>query len=98
MLSRTELWIPCPFQAWEPIKKSQMRIGKFTFCPKCNAMGKVKEIFFGIPCEDHDLDRYVLVGSCVEDYDPEIQCTVCEWLGVKEEVRFAKGKSSNDFL
>ncbi len=75
------------------IEKSQIRIGKFTFCPKCNEMGKLKEILYGMPSEDYNQDKYVLGGCCIEENDPEIQCTVCEWVGMKEEVRFTKRKS-----
>jgi hypothetical protein len=75
------------------IEKSQIRIGKFTFCPKCNAMGKVKEILYGMPSEDYNQDKYVLGGCCIEENDPEIQCTECDWVGMMEEVRFTKRKA-----
>lgn len=72
------------------IKKSKVRIGKFTFCPKCNEMGKVKEILYGMPLSDYNQEKYVLGGCCITDNDPEIQCTACEWVGMLEEVRFTK--------
>jgi hypothetical protein len=75
------------------IEKSQIRIGKFTFCPKCNEMGKVKEILYGMPSEDYNQNKYVLGGCCVEENDPEIQCTECDWVGMMEEVRFTKRKA-----
>jgi len=75
------------------IGKSQIRIGKFTFCPKCNEMGKVKEILYGMPSEDFNQDKYVLGGCCITDNDPEIQCTACGWVGMMEEVRFTKRKA-----
>ena len=78
----------------ELIKKSKIRIGKFTFCPKCNEKGKVKEILYGMPSEDYNEDKYVLGGCCITDNDPEIQCTACDWNGMAEEVRFTKRKSS----
>ena len=74
----------------ELIEKSTIRIGKFTFCPKCNAMGKVKEILYGMPSEDYNQEKYVLGGCCITDDDPEIQCTNCDWTGMKESVRFTK--------
>lgn len=75
------------------IEKSQIRIGKFTFCPKCNEMGKVKEILYGMPSEDYNQNKYVLGGCCIEENDPEIQCTECDWVGMMEEVRFTKRKA-----
>lgn len=75
------------------IEKSQIRIGKFTFCLNCNEMGNVREILYGMPSEDYDQDKYVLGGCCIEDNDPEIQCTTCQWVGMKEEVRFTKRKA-----
>ena len=75
------------------IVKSQIRIGKFTFCPKCNEMGKIKEILYGMPSEDYSQDKYVLGGCCIEENDPEIQCTACDWVGMMEEVRFTKRKA-----
>ncbi len=78
----------------EPMEKSTIRIGKFTFCPKCNQMGKVKEILYGMPSEDYNQDKYVLGGCCIEDNDPEIQCIACEWVGTKEDVRFTKKKAN----
>ncbi len=77
----------------ELIEKSQIRFGKFTFCPKCNEMGKVKEILYGMPSEDYNQDKYVLGGCCIEENDPEIKCTGCDWVGMMEEVRFTKRKA-----
>ena len=77
----------------KPIKKSKIRIGKFTFCPKCNEMGKVKEILYGMPLSDYNQEKYVLGGCCITDNDPEIQCTACGWVGMMEEVRFTKRKA-----
>ena len=77
----------------KPIKKSRIRIGKFTFCPKCNEMGKVKEILYGMPLSDYNQKKYVLGGCCITDNDPEIQCTECDWVGMMEEVRFTKRKA-----
>ena len=77
----------------KPIKKSKIRIGKFTFCPKCNEMGKVKEILYGMPLSDYNQEKYVLGGCCITDNDPEIQCTACDWAGMTEEVRFTKRKA-----
>ena len=78
------------------IEKSQIRIDRFTFCPKCNEMGKVKEILYGMPSEDYDQEKYVLGGCCVdsEGKDPEISCTNCDWSGQLEEVRFTRTKIS----
>ena len=76
----------------ELIEKSTVRIGKFTFCPKCNEMGKIKEILYGMPSEDYNQTKYVLGGCCITDNDPEIQCTNCDWTGMKESVRFTKKK------
>ena len=76
----------------ELIEKSTVRIGKFTFCPKCNEMGKIKEILYGMPSEDYNQTKYVLGGCCITDNDPEIQCTNCDWTGMKESVRFTKRK------
>lgn len=76
----------------ELIEKSTIRIGKFTFCPKCNEMGKIKEILYGMPFEDYNQTKYVLGGCCITDNDPEIQCTNCDWTGMKESVRFTKRK------
>ena len=77
----------------KPIKKSRIRIGKFTFCPKCNEMGKVKEILYGMPLSDYNQKKYVLGGCCITDNDAEIQCTACDWVGMLEEVRFTKRKA-----
>ena len=78
------------------IEKSQIWIGRFTFCPKCNEMGKVKEILYGMPSEDYDQEKYVLGGCRVdsEGKDPEISCTNCDWSGQLEEVRFIRRKIS----
>lgn len=77
----------------ELIEKSTIRIGKFTFCPKCNEMGKIKEVLYGMPSEDYNQEKFVLGGCCISDNDPEIQCTNCDWFGMKEDVRFTKRKS-----
>lgn len=77
----------------EIMEKSTIRIGKFTFCPKCSEMGKIKEILYGMPSEDYNQTKYVLGGCCVSDNDPEIQCTNCDWVGMVEDVRFTKRKS-----
>ena len=76
----------------KPIKKSKIRIGKFTFCPKCSEMGKVNEILYGMPLRDYNQEKYVLGGCCITDNDPEIQSTACDWIGMLEEVRFTKRK------
>lgn len=76
-----------------PIEKSTISIGRFTFCPKCNEMGKIKEILYGMPSEDYNQEKFVLGGCCITDNDPEIQCTSCDWSGTKEDVRFTKRKS-----
>jgi hypothetical protein len=76
----------------ELIEKSTVRIGKFTFCPKCNEMGKIKEILYGMPSEDYNQTKYVLGGCCITDNEPEIQCTNCDWTGMKESFRFTKRK------
>lgn len=77
----------------KPIEKSTISIGRFTFCPKCNEMGKVKEVLYGMPSEDYHQEKFVLGGCCISDNDPEIQCTNCDWSGMKEDVRFTKRKS-----
>lgn len=75
------------------IEKSTISIGRFTFCPKCNEMGKIKEVLYGMPSEDYNQEKFVLGGCCISDNDPEIQCTNCDWCGMKEDVRFTKRKS-----
>lgn len=77
----------------KPIEKSTIIIGRFTFCPKCNEMGKIKEVLYGMPSEDYNQEKFVLGGCCISDDDPEIQCTNCDWSGMKEDVRFTKRKS-----
>lgn len=81
-------------QRGDIIEKSPIRIGKFTICPKCNEIGKVKEILYGMPSEDYNQEKYVLGGCCLSDGDPEIQCTNCDWTGMKESVRFTKRKQT----
>lgn len=76
----------------KPIEKSTISIGRFTFCPKCNEMGKIKEVLYGMPSEDYNQEKFVLGGCCISDNDPEIQCTNCDWTGMKESVRFTKRK------
>lgn len=41
------------------IKKSPIRIGRFTFCPGCGAQGRIKRVLYGLPEEDFDKDKYV---------------------------------------
>ena len=36
------------------IHKSPIRIGRFTFCPKCGEPGNIKEILYGLPTGDYD--------------------------------------------
>ena len=79
------------------IRKSPIRIGRFTFCPKCGEPGHIKEILYGLPTEDYDQEKYVLGGCCVdtEGRDPEISCTNCDWSGQLEDVRFTRRKNEN---
>lgn len=72
------------------MQKSSIRIGKFTFCPKCNAKGEIREILYGLPAGDYNEEKFVLGGCDISDDNPEIKCLGCGWLGAKEEVRFAK--------
>ena len=76
------------------MQKSPIRIGKFTFCPKCNAKGEIREILYGLPAGDYNEEKFVLGGCDISDDNPEIKCVGCEWLGSKEEVRFSKKRDA----
>lgn len=74
----------------EKIRKSVIRLGKYTICPKCNEMGSIKTFQYGKPRIPIDLDKYVLAGRYVKVGDPQILCTACDWTGLREDVRFTK--------
>ena len=74
--------------------KSPIRIDKFTFCPKCNAKGDIREILYGLPAGDYNEEKFVLGGCDISDDNPEIKCVGCGWLGSKEEVRFSKKRDA----
>lgn len=78
------------------IKKSSILLDRFIFCPSCNQPGHVKEIPYGLPMDNYDEDKYVLVGCCVhpEGKDLEIRCTNCDWSGQLKDVRFTRRKRS----
>ena len=75
------------------VRRTPIRIGKFTICPKCNEMGSMKTFQYGKPRVPIDLDKYVLVGRYIKLDDPQILCTACNWTGQREDVRFIKKKS-----
>lgn len=74
----------------ERIRKSPIRLGKFTVCPKCNEMGTMKTFQYGKPRGPIDLDKFVLAGRYIKLGDPQILCTSCSWTGLREDVRFTK--------
>jgi hypothetical protein len=74
----------------ERIRKTPVRLGKFTICPKCDEMGAIKTFQYGKPRVQIDLDKYVLVGRYIKLGDPQILCTACDWTGLREDVRFTK--------
>ena len=76
----------------ERIRKTPVRLGKFTICPKCNEMGTMKTFQYGKPRVPIDLDKYVLAGRYIKLGDPQILCTACDWTGLREDVRFTKKK------
>ena len=76
----------------ERVRRTPVRLGKFTICPKCNAMGSIKTFQYGKPRVPIDLDKYVLAGRYIKLGDPQILCTACDWTGLREDVRFTKKK------
>jgi hypothetical protein len=72
------------------IRKRAIRIGRSSICPKCNCVGHIREILYGMPAEDYDRERFVIGGCISEESAPEIQCTSCDWNGSKEDLRFIK--------
>jgi len=76
----------------ERVRRTPIRLGKFTICPKCNEMGSVKTFYYGKPRVPIDLDKYVLAGRYIKLGDPQILCTACDWTGLREDVRFTKKK------
>ena len=78
----------------EKIRKSVIRLGKYTLCPKCNEMGSIKTFQYGKPRGPIDLDKYVLAGRYIKLGDPQILCTACDWTGLREDVRFTKKRQA----
>ena len=74
------------------VRKSPVKIWKFTVCPKCNEMGSIKTFQYGKPRVPIDLDKYVLAGRNIKQGDSQILCTACDWTGLREDVRFTKKK------
>jgi hypothetical protein len=80
----------------EPISKRRLNINKNTFCPGCNQRGSIRKIFYGLPSEPTDSEKYISGGCCVEADNPEIQCVSCNWSGLIEAVRFVKPTPKDD--
>lgn len=56
-----------------------------TSCPKCQQVGGIKKILYGMPSSDFDFDKYIVGGCCVTDEEPEIGCVKCGWEGMHGE-------------
>ncbi len=78
----------------ERVRRTPIRLGKFTICPKCNETGSVKTFYYGKPRGPIDLDKYVLAGRYIKLGDPQILCTACDWTGLREDVRFTKKRKT----
>lgn len=50
-------------------------------CSKCNHVGEVREIVYGMPMPDFDLSEYEIGGCIVSSSMPEVACRACGWAG-----------------
>ncbi len=72
------------------IQKRPVFIGRYTFCPQCNAHSLVRRIVYGIISKELDEEKFVSGGCGIGFNDPEIRCIGCGWEGIPEDVRFTK--------
>ncbi|MSY49544.1 MAG: hypothetical protein F2707_05300 [Actinobacteria bacterium] len=59
---------------------------KRLICPGCTQKATLKTILYGMPGDDFDFGRYAVGGCLMEDGQPDITCTVCEWSGLRNDL------------
>lgn len=78
----------------KPISKRPVHISRYTRCPECKQSGGIR----AVAREDSSLleapDLYTPIAVSPETKGTELKCTLCGWLGVREELaRKRRGKA-----
>ena len=73
---------------WNMTTKRRKRI-RALICPRCDAIGTMRPILYGMPDPDvFDFEKYAVGGCCMngDGTDPDIQCRSCEWEGFRKDL------------
>lgn len=75
----------------KPISKRPVHISRYTRCPECKQSGGIR----AVAQEDSSLleapDLYTPIAVSPETKGADLKCTLCGWLGVREELARRRG-------
>lgn len=69
-----------------PIPKRPIHLSRYTMCPICKVRGGVKIIYRGESLPEENSELYTAISRSIELNGAEIKCTLCEWIGIREEL------------
>lgn len=68
------------------ILKRPLHISRYKRCPHCRNGGGIKIILRVDSLSEEDSQIYTAISRAIELNGAEIKCTLCDWIGVREEL------------
>jgi hypothetical protein len=68
------------------LTKRPIHVSRYTQCPICKEKGGIKLIFRGDSLTEENSRISTPVSPAIEINSAEIKCTLCDWIGVREEL------------
>lgn len=70
----------------KPILKRPIHISRYKRCPQCRTGGGIKIILRAEALTEENSQLYTPVPRVIEINGAEIKCTLCDWMGIREEL------------
>ncbi len=70
----------------KPILKRPIHISRYKRCPQCRTGGGIKIILRAEALTEESSELYTPVPRAIEINGAEIKCTLCDWMGIREEL------------
>lgn len=55
-------------------------------CQKCQGVGGLRKIIYGMPSEDFDFANFISGGCCPTELTNPVGCKLCNWVGELSDI------------
>lgn len=69
------------------LSKKPIHISRYAQCPICEEKGGIKVIFRGDSLTEENSEIYTPINHSITINGAEIKCTLCDWIGIREELQ-----------